>query len=125
MQNQPATILVVDDQPEIVELASAILESAGYRVLTASNGLGGLAALERNDVDLLFTDIVMPGGISGFELAQKARELRPGLNVVYMSGYLTSTPHSSDDFRAARLLPKPWRASDLTAVIQRSLAEAA
>ena len=125
MQSQPATILVVDDQPEIVDLASAILEDAGYRVLTASNGLGGLQTLERNDVYLLFTDIVMPGGISGFELAQKAREMRPGLNVVYMSGYLTSTPHSPDDFHAARLLPKPWRASDLTAAIQRSLAEAA
>ena len=125
MQKSPATILVVDDEPDIVELASAILEDAGYRVLTARNGLGGLQALERNDVDLLFTDIVMPGGISGFELAQKGREMHPGLNVVYMSGYLTNTAHSADDFRAARLLPKPWRASDLTAVIQRSLAEAA
>jgi CheY-like chemotaxis protein len=121
----PATILIVDDQPEIVELASTILENEGYRVLTATNGLSGLAALERNEVDLLFTDIVMPGGISGFDLAQKARAMRPGLNIVYMSGYLSSTPHSSDDFREARLLPKPWRASDLTAVIERSLAAAA
>ena len=118
------TILVVDDQPEIVELASAVLEEAGYRVVTASNGLTGLSALEENDVDLLFTDIVMPGGLSGFELAQKAREMRPGLNVVYMSGYLTDTPRGSEDFREARLLPKPWRASDLKAVIARTLTAA-
>jgi PAS domain S-box-containing protein len=83
------TILLVEDEPGVRVLARAVLERAGYRVIEAATGAGGLRAWEECDgrVDLLLTDVVMPDGMSGRELADRLQQERPGLRVIFTSGY--------------------------------------
>src|SRR5207302_4361670 len=83
-----ATILVVEDDPDVREMIVGILSDLGHRTLVATNGPEALAFLNRDhSVDLLFTDIVMPAGMSGTELARQASRLRPDLKVLLSSGY--------------------------------------
>lgn len=83
------TILVVEDEPVLRDLASVILNQCGYRVLEAGSGVEALSLWEhhRGSVDLLLTDMVMPEGISGVELAQKLVASEPRLKVIFTSGY--------------------------------------
>ena len=118
MANQPITILIVDDEPDVLDLAKTCLLDQGYQVLTAGNGAGALRLLEgRSDVALLFTDIVMPGSIDGFELADRAKRMHPGLRVLYTSGFL-----KDEGVWHGSLLPKPWRLSHLQDAVGRALA---
>ena len=89
----PATILVVEDEEDVRELARDILEMNGYRVLEALDVADAtrLAQTHPGPIDLLITDVVMPG-TSGPELARRLRTHRPGLRVLFMSGY----PESED-----------------------------
>jgi CheY-like chemotaxis protein len=83
------TILIVDDDELVLPLAKGLIESLGYRVLSVSNGREALEILRQDTpIDLLFTDVVMPGAMSGLQLVEEARRLRPGLKVLYTSGYL-------------------------------------
>jgi CheY-like chemotaxis protein len=110
-------ILVVDDEPDVLDMASFHLSDQGYQVVTAGNAAAALQALEANpDVALLFTDIVMPGGIDGFELADRARQLHPGLRILYTSGFL-----KDEGVWHGSLLPKPWRLSHLDEAVRRAL----
>ncbi len=80
-------ILVVEDEPGIRMIASAILGNLGFRVLEAANGREALAMLEQHpDIELLFTDNVMPGGMNGLEVAKRARERNPDLRVLLTTG---------------------------------------
>lgn len=81
------TILVVDDEAALLVFAEQILRSWGYQVYTASNGRDALNLLENNEIDLLFTDVVMPGDLNGYELALRAQRIRPELKVLVTSGY--------------------------------------
>ncbi|MQG67945.1 MAG: PAS domain S-box protein, partial [SAR202 cluster bacterium] len=82
------TILFVEDDAEVRRTGVRILSELGYRLIEAENGPKALEILEANaDIDLLFTDIVMPGGMTGVELAQKASEKYPNLKVMFASGY--------------------------------------
>jgi CheY-like chemotaxis protein len=110
-------ILVVDDEPDVLDMASFHLADQGYRVITAGNAAAALQALEQNpDVALLFTDVVMPGGIDGFELADRAKQLHPGLRILYTSGFL-----KDEGVWHGSLLPKPWRLSHLDEAVRRAL----
>jgi len=82
------TILVVEDEPGVAELARAVLQEDGYRILEANDGLGALQIWNdhRGSIDLLLTDISMPHGMSGIDLADNLRALQPDLKLVYMSG---------------------------------------
>ncbi|MEA2639665.1 MAG: hypothetical protein QOF51_1059 [Chloroflexota bacterium] len=82
------TVLIAEDEPGVRRLAAAVLESVGYTVLIASQAAEAIevALQHHGPIDLLLTDIVMPG-LSGRELAQRLRHLRPGVKVLYMSGY--------------------------------------
>ena len=81
-------ILVVEDDPRVRKVAVRRLHTLGHRVLEADNGLAALAILDTGQpVDVLFSDVVMAGGMSGVALAAKARELRPHLQIVLTSGY--------------------------------------
>jgi CheY-like chemotaxis protein len=83
------TILIVDDDDLVRPSAVSLIESLGYRVLSAGNGHDALEILRQNTrVDLLFTDLFMPGGLHGPQLVAEARRLRPELKVLYTSGYL-------------------------------------
>jgi CheY-like chemotaxis protein len=112
-----ATILVVDDDPDVREYAASVLEQLGYRVMRAVDGEAALDVLEReSDIDLLFTDVVMPG-LNGFEVARIAQSTRPGLKVLFASGYATDlTP-------AGRLLKKPYRSGQLASEVAKVLPE--
>jgi CheY-like chemotaxis protein len=117
---QPIRVLIVEDYPEVLAIAVESLESMGYQVAIARNGREALAYLNRGEaVDLLFTDLVMPGGVDGLELAHRARKLRPGLKVLLTSGYTGRT--GVPDMRAVAAFPmiaKPYRFRDLDAKIR-------
>lgn len=109
------TVLVVEDDPDVMESAVATLKMLGYDVLTAGDGLSALDTLRRGQpIDVLFTDVVMPRGMSGVELARAAIRLRPGLKVLLASGYPTSVLSAEhghiDEFS---LLTKPYRWAEL------------
>jgi CheY-like chemotaxis protein len=114
---EPAnTILVVEDDRDVRELAITVLETAGYRVLEASNGDEAhrlLLAHADLSVDLLFTDIVMPGRLDGIDLAKEARSLRPGLKVLYASGFANLVREHREEDMLGAVLPKPYRPADL------------
>ncbi|HEX7565529.1 MAG TPA: PAS domain S-box protein, partial [Bradyrhizobium sp.] len=120
------TILVVEDDPFVRSSVILRVESLGYAVVAAANGNDALAKLAANPgVDLLFTDIVMPGGMNGWELADLARQLRPGLPVLLSSGYareaLVAQGRASE---ASAILTKPYRKAELARRLREALAAA-
>ena len=110
-----AKVLVVEDDPLVRSHARDVLVGLGYQVTVAENGVAALAVLQqRSDFDLLFTDVVMPGGLNGRELADAALALRPALKVLYTSGYTENAiVHHGRLDRGVQLLPKPYRSIDL------------
>jgi len=119
------TILVVEDDNFVRGHAVATLESMGYRVMVAADARDALAILRGGArPDLLFTDIVMPGGASGWELAEQARKLAPNLKVLFTSGYpLESLAQRSDVPANAALINKPYRMADLARRVRDKLDE--
>ena len=117
------TILVVEDNAEVRELAVMFLKELGYKVIEARDGHAALASLKSKDtVDLLFTDIVMPGGISGAELARRALELRPGLKLLFTTGYAEETEADGSAFATgAEVLAKPYRKHQLAQTVRDAL----
>ena len=104
---RPYTILFVEDELAMRELITHLLSDRGFVVLTAADGYEALRILADRHVDVLFTDVVMPG-ISGFQLASQAKLMRPHLKVLYVSGY-PQTAAGGTDPRHGKLLPKPVR----------------
>jgi CheY-like chemotaxis protein len=117
-------VLVAEDEPAVRRLTRTVLERHGYRVLEAANGEEaiGLWRDHGRSVDLLLTDLVMPAGVSGRELASRLRADRPGLKVIYFSGY-------SDEIGGRelvldggeRFLQKPFAASVLLETVRGCL----
>lgn len=118
------TILVVEDDPLVQGYVIAQLGSLGYRTLTASDGATALALVDQGaSFDLLFTDIIMPGGMNGRELAEAVRLRRPGVRVLYTSGYTDNTiVHEGHLDPGVALLRKPYRKADLSQKIREMLA---
>jgi PAS domain S-box-containing protein len=118
-------LLVVEDDPDVLSLLSAQLASLGYQVLRARDGMSALAALEaNNDVALLLSDVILPGRMTGPQIADRARAIRPELPVVYMSGYTDNAiPQNGAAPASVRLLQKPFTKSELAAVIRAALDE--
>lgn len=125
MRSSAPVVLVVDDDPDVLLVAATILGEQGYSVLEASGGAEAMDALrQRPDIAILFTDVVMPGDVDGFELAHQARQLRPRLRVVYTSGYIEKIPWGEKGIGYGPLLPKPWNREQLLAML-RSIIERA
>ena len=123
MRGGRCTILVVDDDDGVRELATDVLVDAGYEVLPAADGEEALRVLEEHpEIDLLFTDVVMPR-VNGFTLARKAKARFPGLKIVYASGYVSMVASSDLRDYHGPLLNKPYRPSQLLAEIRRALGE--
>lgn len=120
-----ATVLLVEDDNAVRHVALTALRSLGYTVIEACDGPSALAVLEqRSDVHLLFTDIVMPGGMNGRELADAARRMHPGLRVLYTSGYTENAiVHHGRLDEGALLLSKPYRRIDLDRAVRAALAQ--
>jgi PAS domain S-box-containing protein len=118
-----ATILVVEDDPDVREMIVGILSDLGYRTLVAANGPEALAILGRDhSVDLLFTDIVMPAGMSGTELARQASRLRPDLKVLLSSGYTREANRWRSGRAEFPFIAKPYRPTTLGKKLEEVLA---
>jgi signal transduction histidine kinase len=118
------TVLVAEDDPFVRSYALASLSSLGYRVIEAGDGREALDKLGcAPRVDVLFTDVVMPGGINGWELAERAREIRPGLKVLLTSGYALETLAERGRVpKGALILNKPYRKIELAKRLREALA---
>jgi signal transduction histidine kinase len=117
-------LLVVEDDPGVRAQVCAQLRDLGYGVESAGSGAEAMEALARlPDVVLLFTDVVMPGGMSGPDLAAAARAMRPGLKVLFTSGYARAAPEGSGaPLRPGDgLLTKPYRRRELARMVRRAL----
>jgi CheY-like chemotaxis protein len=118
------TILVVEDDERVRRLTITRLKLIGYQVLEASDGPQAIDILSRgHPVDLVFTDLIMPGGMSGREVAARARQLNPDIRVLLTSGYAEELVHG-DGLKREKLkvLRKPYRQADLMAAIREVLA---
>jgi CheY-like chemotaxis protein len=108
------TILVVEDDARVRRVAVSRLVSFGYDVIEAENGSQALAQLERHgDIALLFTDVVMPGGMTGDELANRVRSERPHIKVLFTSGYAEPAIAGRELALSGSWLQKPYTARDL------------
>jgi CheY-like chemotaxis protein len=117
------TILVVEDDPLVRNLVAQRLRELGYRILDAAEAAGALRILESEaPIDLLLTDVVLPGALTGRDLADTARKLRPGLKVLFSSGYTQSSiDHQGKLDPGVEFLPKPFRRAELAAKVRAVL----
>lgn len=118
------TLLVVEDEPQLLTMITDVLHDLGYRVVSARSGQDALALVEAGEqFDLLLTDVVMPGKVGGFELARRLRALRPTVPVIYTSGYTGFTASEMGEVRAP-LLQKPTPPAELADAIFQALRNA-
>jgi len=118
---QGETILVVEDDTLLRQTVASALEDYGYTVIATEHGAAAMAALQSGQhIDLLFTDVMMPGTLNGVQLAQAARACRPNLKVMFATGYsdrkvLAQWPETLD------LIAKPYALGDVALRIARRL----
>jgi PAS domain S-box-containing protein len=120
------TLLLVDDESELLEIACEYLTGLGFHTLQAGNAAQALQiAAQNSDIDLIITDILMPGGVNGFDLAQHIAKIRPALKVLFTSGFPTAELEQRGvSIHGNKLLRKPYRLAELHKAIQRALAAA-
>jgi CheY-like chemotaxis protein len=120
------SVLVVEDDALVRDSVIKQLEGLGYKPLVAANGAEALALIETNEhVDLLFTDLIMPGPLSGRQLAEQVVKRRPSIKVLYTSGYTENNVMSHGRLDAdVVLLNKPYHKSDLARKIRMVLSGA-
>ena len=119
VQARPEQILVVEDDPAVRKTVINSLRALGYQTIEASSGPEAIRVLQCNpDVALLFTDVVMPGGMNGVELASRAQEAFPGLRILLTSGFSAQKAAGGSPFH---LLRKPYRKARLAEAIENAL----
>lgn len=116
-------ILVVEDNTLVLEHVSTLLKGLGYQVVSTSNADEAQDVLTQlADIDLLFTDIVMPGTMNGRQLAELAQQIRPGIRILFTSGYTENAiVHHGRLDRGVQLLNKPYRRQELAAKVRKVL----
>jgi CheY-like chemotaxis protein len=116
------TVLMVEDNPDVADVTASLLEQLGYRVIRSNNAMDALSRLQRGDkVMLVFSDIVMPGGMNGIALAQEIGNRFPRLPVLLTSGYTDVAPTATSQFR---ILRKPFQLHALEKAIREALEHA-
>ncbi|MAG95947.1 MAG: response regulator [Alphaproteobacteria bacterium] len=116
------TVLLVEDDVALRQVMVRVLPRLGYTVIEAKNGSAAMDILASNDVDLLLTDVVMPGDISGPDLARRALKQYAGIKVVLATGYADDMISEIADLRRnAVLLRKPFRREELARVLRQAL----
>ncbi len=118
--SRPETVLMVEDSAEVRAYSAEVLRELGYEVLEAADGPSALDLLGRSAgarVDLLFADVILPGGMTGTALDERARALRPGLKVLFTTGYARSAPDSASGRLdpGTEIIAKPFTYADLAA----------
>jgi signal transduction histidine kinase/ActR/RegA family two-component response regulator len=114
------TVLLVDDNEEVAEITAALLEELGCRTKRARNAGEALEIFTNGGIDLVLSDIIMPGGMNGLDLARSLRERFPGLAILLTTGYSAAAQEAArDEFP---ILPKPYRRSQLAEAISNLLA---
>ena len=115
-------VLVVDDQAELAAVAVEYLESAGYKVNVATGASEALDLLTRQAYDLIFSDIVMPGGMNGFQLATEVERQHPEVQILLTSGFTAAASDARDpEARRRRLLSKPYSRAQLLEAVRSEL----
>jgi CheY-like chemotaxis protein len=114
------SILVVEDDSAVRDLVVRILSEKGFGVLTPTGAHEALQIIRQRSVDLLFTDVIMPG-LDGVELVKQARQLRPHIKVLFATGY-AQLATTRDAIRHGRVLYKPFRAVELIQAVEQLLA---
>jgi CheY-like chemotaxis protein len=115
----PPTVLVVDDEPLVLDVLAESLAVPGYRVVTAREGYEALRVLADRNVDLMITDIKMPG-LDGTQLGIQAKLMRPRLHVIYITGFADAAAKA----RHGRVVEKPIRAAALIETIKQEMSAA-
>lgn len=126
VSNRPGgTILLVDDEQALLDIASTFLHKLGYQTLRACDAAHALRVMESCEtVDLMITDIIMPGGMNGVELAQRVKTLHPSTRIIYTSGFpADALADKKVELQNHMLLNKPYRLVDLGAAVSRALSE--
>jgi two-component system, cell cycle sensor histidine kinase and response regulator CckA len=121
------TFLVVDDEPFILEYVRQVLSHLGQRVLTARDGDEAWSIFERqrDNLDFLLTDIIMPGSFDGFALAERVRKAKPSLPILFITGALPDDdPRTLDLTERRLLLKKPFFPEELVNFLQAHLSPA-
>jgi CheY-like chemotaxis protein len=121
------TILLVEDEPALREMATEMLEALGYAVVSAADGPTALdQARQLERIDLLFTDVMLPNGMTGREVAEELARQRPGLRILYASGYSEDVIlHRGQLAPGLRLLSKPYNMDELGRAVREAMGQAA
>ena len=115
-------ILVVEDNDKVREATVSGLESLGYAVLEAKTGPDAIALLESGaPIALVFSDIVMPGGMTGYDVAERVRSMKPDLKVLLASGYSDLGVKVGRTARDAKILGKPYSRAHLACALREAL----
>ena len=112
------TILIVEDNLDVADVTCSLLAQFGYRVIHATNATDALARFEEGNVDLVFSDIVMPGPMDGLALAREIRARDPAIPILLTTGYSDATPGNDSEFD---ILRKPFQMAALEAAVREAL----
>jgi len=118
-QDCTESVLIVEDEPDLMDVATALYISMGYEVLTASGGQEAAALLASRHIDILFTDVIMPNGMNGVELATYTRAQYPQVKIILASGYpLPALKLEHNNLSEYAFVNKPYRLSDLARALR-------
>ncbi len=122
VQGGRETILLVEDEPDVREFVSEVLRDYRYNVIQAASGPSAIKAWDEHEgrIDLLLTDMVMPEGMTGRDLAQRLRARKPELKVIYSSGYSSNSRNQAGETETA-FLPKPYHPPQLAQMVRQCL----
>jgi CheY-like chemotaxis protein len=116
-------VLIVEDEPDLMDVAASLFTSMGYDVVTASSGREAIDLLEQRDIDILFTDVVMPNGMDGIELASYTRAHYPDTKIMLASGYPLPAlkQRHGGELNEFAFVNKPYRLSDLARTLRSTM----
>jgi CheY-like chemotaxis protein len=116
------TVMIVDDDPDVLATLGNILHGDGYKILRANGGIEALNVLDQGEtLDLLLTDVIMPG-LNGFNLARMARSRRPAIKILYLTGWFQTVETMADHGeKYGKLLTKPILPDDLRKEVKEAL----
>jgi PAS domain S-box-containing protein len=114
-------VLVVDDNPDVREMAAAFLTSIGYDTVEADSGEAALEQLKTTPVDLVFSDVIMPGGMNGLQLIEEVRRTYPGIATLAATGYSENILERPPSAKDLQILPKPFKLDDLASLVAKLL----